>query len=324
LTQSALPVDEILEALDLSRAEPGIGFLQALFSRFNARVPFETISKIVRNAAVPDPAEKPRRPEIFWSEHLSLGTGGTCFARVAAFDALLRALGFQTRKVLGRVERDFDHAAVLVERQGDHSICDVGFPLPALLPARETRVDAPLVDLQVTATATGFRIEFEGGVPEGPRLLEIFRAEVSDREFDIRWRETFDLRSRFLSQVLLRSELESRVVSYARGQIRLDDRHSRTTVPIAPPRAPRLSDFFGIDRDVVARALEQTGEPAASSGGGSLTSYLETAASPREAYAAIGDLAGYRKLLEGVAGIVDEERTGEGWRIVLAPPAESA
>ena len=34
-----IPLDEILEALDLSRLEPGIGFLEALFARFNARVP---------------------------------------------------------------------------------------------------------------------------------------------------------------------------------------------------------------------------------------------------------------------------------------------
>src|SRR6266542_7089642 len=96
-----LAVDEILEALDLSRAEPGIGFLQALFSRFNARVPFETASKILRHAEVADPHEKPRRPDVFWREHVDLGTGGACFTREAAFDALLRGLGFQTRKVLG-------------------------------------------------------------------------------------------------------------------------------------------------------------------------------------------------------------------------------
>src|SRR6266849_71215 len=119
-----LPVEEILEALDLSRAEPGSGYLQALFSRFNARVPFEIASKMLRHAAVADPHEKPRRPDVFWREHADLGTGGTCFARVAAFDALLRGLGFETRKVLGRVERDFDHAALRVEGGIGAVICD--------------------------------------------------------------------------------------------------------------------------------------------------------------------------------------------------------
>ena len=52
LEPGVIPADEILEALDLSRAEPGSGFLEALFVRFNDRVPFESASKIVRDADV--------------------------------------------------------------------------------------------------------------------------------------------------------------------------------------------------------------------------------------------------------------------------------
>ena len=73
----------------MSRAEPGSGFLEALFALFNAKVPFESASKILRNAEIEDPDARPRTPEVFWSDHLEKGTGGTCFARVAAFDALL-------------------------------------------------------------------------------------------------------------------------------------------------------------------------------------------------------------------------------------------
>jgi arylamine N-acetyltransferase len=321
-----LPVDEILEALDLSRAEPGIGFLQALFSRFNTRVPFESASKIVRHAHVVDPAEKPRRPEIFWSDHVELGTGGTCFARVAAFDALARVLGFSTRKVLGRVERDFDHAALLIEGPGGVTICDVGFPLPALLPAREARVEGAIVDLEVRPTARGFRIALEAGVPEGPRALEIFDAEVSDEEFEARWRATFDPQSRFLSKLLLRRQEQARVVSYARGQVHVDDRHARLTVPIGLPRAERLASLFEMDKALLESAIARTGEPESASGAGSLTAYLETSATVSEAFAAVASPAAYRRLLEGVARVVEEEPIEErGWRLALAPPGiESA
>lgn len=320
-----LPVDEILEALDLSRAEPGIGFLQALFSRFNARVPFESASKILRHAHVADLAEKPRRPEIFWSDHVELGTGGTCFARVAAFDALARVLGFSTRKVLGRVERDFDHAALLIEGPGGVAICDVGFPLPGLLPAREARVEGAIVDLEVRPTTRGFRIALEAGVPEGPRALEIFDAEVADEEFDARWRATFDPQSRFLSELLLRRQEQARVVSYGCGQVRVDDRHSRLTVPIAPPRAERLASLFEMDASLLEGAIGRTSEPEASSGAGSLTAYLEVSATAPEAFAAVASPAAYRRLLEGVARVVEEEPIEGGWRLALAPPGvESA
>src|SRR5215470_1080115 len=163
-----LPVDEILEALDLSRAEPGIGFLEALLDRFNARVPFETATKILRSAQPLPPEGKPRRPEVFWKDHLEMGAGGTCFARVAAFGALLSALGFQGRAVLGLVERDFDHSALLVQDRHGLWICDAGFPLPALVPARAGEVETELGPLSVSETARGFRVRFLEGVPEGP------------------------------------------------------------------------------------------------------------------------------------------------------------
>ena len=146
-----LPVDDILEALELPRAEPGAGYLERLFTRFNDRVPFETASKILRDREVADPADKPRWPEVFWADHLESGTGGTCFARVAAFGALLTDLKFPTRKLLGNVLSDFDHAAsqawgvflperrysarglFVVDRQGRLAYRDVT-PTPAEVP----------------------------------------------------------------------------------------------------------------------------------------------------------------------------------------------
>ncbi|HTD53497.1 MAG TPA: hypothetical protein VK780_10770 [Thermoanaerobaculia bacterium] len=315
-----LPVDEILEALDLSRAEPGIGFLQALFSRFNSRVPFETASKILRHAEVTDPREKPRRPDVFWRDHLDLGTGGTCFARVAALDALLGCLGFRSRKVLGRVERDFDHAALLVEGGTGAAICDVGFPLPAILPARSARVETALVDLVACPTERGFRIDLEDGVPEGPRGLEVFDAAVSETEFEARWQATFHTESRFLTRILLRRQEESRVVSCSRGEIHVDDRHSRLTVAIAPPRAARLSGVFQIDAGVLQRAVDLVGEPPASLRPGGLVSYLEISVTPDRAFAAIATPDAYRRLLEGVARVIHEEATEGLWRFTLAPP----
>jgi arylamine N-acetyltransferase len=315
-----LPIEEILEALDLSRAEPGIGFLQALFSRFNARVPFETVSKILRHAEVADPHEKARRPDVFWREHVDLGTGGTCFARVAAFDALLCGLGFETRKVLGRVERDFDHAALLVEGGTGTAICDVGFPLPAIVPARSARVETALVELVACPTERGFRIDLEDGVPEGPRQLEIFDAPVSETEFEARWQATFHPESRFLTRTLLRRQEESRVVSYSRGEIHVDDRHSRLTVAIAPPRAARLSGIFQIDAGVLQSAGDLVGEPPSSSRPGGLVSYLETSVAQERAFAAIASPDAYRRLLEGVARVIHEEATKGLWRFTLGPP----
>ncbi|MGE5276764.1 MAG: arylamine N-acetyltransferase [Acidobacteriota bacterium] len=315
-----LPIDEILEALDLSRAEPGPGLLEALFARFNARVPFETASKIERDAEVADPEEKPRRPDLFWREHLQSGSGGTCFARVAAFDALLAALGFPTRKILGRVQRDFDHAAQIIELAGRSWICDVGFPFPALLPAEAGQVDTSAGPIRVRPTERGLSVDL-GGVPEGPRRAELFLEPVAEETFARRWRETYRPGSKFLSSVSLRLQRENRAVSFAAGEVRVDDAHSRLTVPLRTARPARLSEIFGVDAGLLARAFERVGDPGPSSGDASLTAYLETQCDPGQAFSAIASPAGYRRLLEGVAAVSSEEATEDGWTLRLSPPA---
>lgn len=311
--------------MGLSPEEPGPRLLQRLFDRFNAVVPFETASKILRDAEVAPPEEKPRGPALFWADHLGWGSGGTCFARVAAFGALVSSLGFSARKVLGRVERDFDHAALLVAAQGEELLADVGFPLPALLPMREAEAETPLMALATSRTERGFRVGFSGGVPDGPRGLEIFLARVPEEEFAERWRKTFRPDSRFLKQVSLRLQEEGRVLSFTRGELRVDDLHSRLRLPLASPRPAALQEIFGTDRDHLARALAIVGDPEPEISDAMLTVYLETDALPEKAFATIASPAAYRGLMEGVAEVIGEEADGETWTVNLrAPRAEGS
>lgn len=319
MDERSLPVEDILDALDLSRTEPGLPLLERLFARFNARVPFETATKIERAAAVEEPAARPRRPETFWEDFLARGTGGTCFARVAAFHAVIAELGFPARKMLGRVQADFDHAALRVETVGRPLFCDVGFPLPSLLPAEAGERETPLGDVHVERTERGVAIEL-GGVPEGPRRLELFDAPVSEDAFSSRWRDTFRPDSKFLSEVTLRRQLENRVVSFARGFLRVDDLHSRLTVPLERGRASRLAEIFEMDEEILASAFSRVGDPPPDTGDSTLTAYLEVDAEPEQAYAAIADPEGYRRLMSGIAEIPPPEASDTGFRIRLPAP----
>jgi len=315
-----IPADDVLEALDLSRAEPGAGFLEALFARFNARVPFENASKIVRDAEVADANAKPRTPDVFWAEHLESGTGGTCFARVAAFQTLLTELGFRSRRLLGKVQRDDDHAALLVETAAGESIVDVGFPLPAILPARAGAAATDRGELAVVETALGFRVEFREGVPEGPRALEVFSAPVSEERFTALWRDTYCAGSRFLRDVCLRRDLGNRVLSFAMGELRVDDLHSRLRLPLSAEPEAALAECFGIETEILARAFARAGRVAATQKEPTLTAYLETSASPADAFDAIATASGYRRLVSGMAEVVAESEIPGGFRMALAAP----
>jgi arylamine N-acetyltransferase len=307
--------EEVLEALELSVEEPSNRYLERLFGRFNARVPFETASKILRDADVADPAEKPRVPDVFWRDFLESGTGGTCYARVAAFDALLSGLGFATRKALGRVQSDFDSAALFVSIGGSEWIADVGFPLPALLPAGGGEVETEVAALSVAPTDRGVGVRFTSGVPEGPRRLEIFRDTVSEDDFLALWRKTFRPESKFLTAVSVHRRDGPRVLTFARGEVRVDDLHSRTRIPLAGDRARRLADLFGIDEAVLARAFSLVGDPEPEIRDARITAYLSVEADPATAFDVVATPDGYRRLMEGVADV-----SGDGWSLRFSPP----
>jgi len=326
-----LPVDEILEDLELPRAEPGPGYLERLFARFVERVPFETASKIRRNLQVTEPSGRPRTPDVFWRERLEEGAGGTCFARVAAFQALVTELGFTSRLALGRVVRDGDHAALFVRAGGDW-ICDVGFPLPALLPARAGRVETGMGPLVVSETPHGWEIAYEEGVPDETRRLEVFAAAVDAAEFSAKWEATFRPDSKFLSAVSLRKQLESRAASFTRGEVRIDDRHSRTTIPLASPRAPALEEMFGVAAELLDGAFAIAGDPDPAGQDAEVAVYLETSSPADAAWSALSSPSGYAALYEGVAEAAVETveaRAGRAWRAKLginggAPVVEDA
>jgi hypothetical protein len=306
---------DVLDALELSAEDPSPSFLEKLFTRFNARVLFESASKIVRNADVSDPAQKPRAPDVFWTDFLASGAGGTCFARLAAFDALLLALGFASRKVLGRVQSDFDHAALFVTLGGREWLADVGFPLPALLPSGGGDVETETAALSATGTERGIHVRFLSGVPDGPRRLEIFRAPVADEEFLACWRGTFRPDSKFLRNVSLQKRDGPRVVTFTRGEVRVDDLHTRTRIPLASERPRRLAEIFGIDEDLLRRGFSIAGDPEPDFPDARLTAWLSVDAEPALAFGAIATPQGYRQLMEGVANV-----TGEEWRFRLSPP----
>jgi hypothetical protein len=312
------PAEDVLDALELSAEDPSLPFLEKLFGRFNARVPFETASKILRDADVSDPAQKPRVPDVFWADFLESGAGGACYARVAAFDALLLDLGFASRKVLGRVLNDFDHAALFVTIGGREWLADVGFPLPALLPSSGGEVETEVAALSATETERGVHVRFLSGVPEGPRRLEVFRAPVADEEFLSRWRGTFRPDSKFLVNVSLQKRDGPRVITFARGEVRVDDLHTRTRIPLAAERPRRLAEIFGVDEDLLRRAFSIAGDPEPEFADARLTAWLSVEADPARAFGAIASSEGYRQLMEGVADV-----TGEGWRFRLSPPGGS-
>src|SRR5204862_8093411 len=143
---------------------------------------------------------------------------------------------------------------------------------------------------------------------------------IPQAEFLEAWKKTWRPDSKFLTSVVLHRERDGRAVSFASGEIRVDDRHSRTRLPLPAPRAPALEEQFGVARELLQRAFAIAGDPEPEIASAEVDVSLEVDASAEAAFDAIATVEGYRRPMEGVALVVRQEPAGEGWRLRLVPP----
>jgi len=308
---------EVLESLGLERRPPDRAYLERLFDAFNRVVPFESASRIVRNAEARPEAEKPRDPDVFWEDHLSLGTGGTCFARVAAFAAIAEAVGFAPAKILGGITGPSDHASLLFVLEGRAWLADVGYPLPSLVRLETASFDTPLGALELAVAESSAVLRFVSG-PEFGRVIEYALEPVPEGAFRTEWERTFSETSLFLRDVVVRKPDGHRVLRFFRGSVDVTDAHTRTRIPLLGGRSGKIAAIFGIDEDLVSRALAIAGDPAPERP----TARVEAFAEEPDAEArfrALSTPEGYSRYLEGL-GAVTIESAGEGrWRATVRP-----
>jgi N-hydroxyarylamine O-acetyltransferase len=90
-------------------------------------VPFENLDIHWKNRIEPDTAK-------FYEKVVENRRGGFCYELNGLFNELLREIGFKTRLVSARVamgdggfSREYDHAAIIAEAEGEEYLTDVGF-----------------------------------------------------------------------------------------------------------------------------------------------------------------------------------------------------
>lgn len=304
---TAFDVDEVLGALGLTRRDPDFRGLLDLFDAFNRVVPFESASKIRRNAEVSVLADKPRLPGIFWSEHLELGTGGTCFARVAAFAELSEALGFQPRKIVGSIRVPASHASLIFPLEKREWLVDVGFPLPEIRPLESDSYESSLGSCVLEAGESRATLAIVSGPSRG-RVITYPLSPVTEETFRQAWLRTFSRPSSFLEDVVLRRCDAHRVLRFHRGEVEIADAYSRTVVPLLADRAARLAELFSIEESVIADALSIAGDPDPPRRTARVEAYGEIPNAER-AFAELASAEGYRRFLSGL-GEAEVESTG--------------
>lgn len=242
--------------------------LDRLIGAYARRVPWESASRIVRRADVRDTADCPRWPAHFWSEAMSLGTGGTCFESNYAFFALLRALGYDGYLTINDMgELCGCHTALVVTLDGENRLADVGIPLYTTLrvdPAHPVVRDSPF-QRYTLRPLTPDRYEVLRAPHPRPIVYTLIDEPVDEADYCVATTADYGPNGQFLDRVILNKVVDGQIWRFASSDMpwhmETFVHATREDVAIEGDPAQALSARFGLDAALLRRALALVSRP---------------------------------------------------------------
>ena len=123
-------VRDVLNYLDCPPHAPTLRYLNRLIYSYIRKVPWESVSRIVKRHSTPRIEDCPRLPEEFWQEAVQHGFGGTCFESTLAFYDLLMTLGYDGYLTVNDMETTRAcHAAIVLLFDRQKYLVDVTIPV---------------------------------------------------------------------------------------------------------------------------------------------------------------------------------------------------
>jgi arylamine N-acetyltransferase len=145
--------------------------LNRLYAAFSQHVPNDNIQKRIWLAGDRSKPVTGGDPIEFFENWLAHGTGGTCFPANGALFALLRAIGFDARRISGSVlmegiEQGGNHGSVLVRLDGIDYLVDAqlaAFTALPLVQGQSTSTGNGIHDISAVPVAEGFDVQWYPG-----------------------------------------------------------------------------------------------------------------------------------------------------------------
>lgn len=259
---------DILAYLGLPLKAPTLRYLNRLIHTYIRRVPWESVSRIVKRRATPETKNCPRLPEEFWSDALEHGFGGTCYESSLAFYSLLRWLGYEgylTVNDMGESRGCHASITILIGRQ--KYLVDITIPVHTAVrinPRRVTRRRTPLYNYaihpvrknvyEVTRSHHPKRIAFT--------LIDI---PVSLPDYHVIVQNDYLETGHFNRSVVMNKVIKNKTTRFLSDnkpyKLERFNRHGKRETPLQIETLPRaLAKIFKIPEDKIAVALSHIQE----------------------------------------------------------------
>jgi arylamine N-acetyltransferase len=253
-----------LTHFDLRSRRPDLEYLSQLVYAF-AQLPYENLTKILKNYRTGDPTSKLRMPDEVIEDHIRYGTGGTCFSLTFTLWQILEGCGFDCYPVMADRSYGPDtHCALVVLLQKQKFLVDPGFLLSRPLPLTHEPVAVhkfPMNFIQLErleagnlmGTASGYRVYTLNKSGKKWRYTLKDRP-VSVEEFREHWLKSFSWN---MMNSLLVTRITHETQLYLRDNyLQVTSEGQRNQRKIRSDYARVISEIFGIPEEIILEAQQ--------------------------------------------------------------------
>jgi N-hydroxyarylamine O-acetyltransferase len=153
---------------------PDLAGLEQLYAAWCRHVPFDNVRKRIALASGGTEPLPGGAPEDFFEGLLAHGTSGTCWPSSNGLFALVRACGFDVRRISASMfdRNDHNHGSLIVRLDGEEWLVDSsilnGVPI-ALRRGVEAKLHDPVHPIRVEPVGAGFRLHW--GMAQRPDTM---------------------------------------------------------------------------------------------------------------------------------------------------------
>lgn len=266
-------VKEILDYLGHPPKKPTLRYLNRMIHAYIRKVPWESVSRILKRHRTAETEACPRLPGEFWREALQHGFGGTCFESSLAFFSLLEALGYNAYLTVNNMGASIGcHAAIVVLLGGQKYLVDITIPVHAAIrmdPQRMVRKRTLMFDYILRPVSENV-YEVERTHRSRSNLFTLIDIPVSLPDFQAVLEDDYSQATgRFLKEVVMVKVIDEKAQRFFSSQkpYKLEgfDRAGRTETLLQPETLPyKLAGLFQMPADSIAQTLALIeGPPAA-------------------------------------------------------------
>lgn len=225
-----------------------------------AQLPYENLTKILREHQTRQADDLRRLPSEILSEHTRLGTGGTCFSLTWTLLHLVRALGLRAEPILADRRYGPDtHSALLVWMDGRKLLLDPGYLLVDAVPMPEQNtllVPTSFHEVQLEAQQQGERLSLSTIHQQKSTYRLTYKTKpVDTAEFLRAWDASFNFD--MMGYPVLSRIVEGKLYYLQKQSLLVRSRETSERVEVATDNmVETIHQVFGIDAAVASQSLQ--------------------------------------------------------------------